>query len=70
VHAFIAPFRMSSTLSKPDATATEAQRRAVDQNAILCPAQQKRCGEPPWRGRNGRLHHRHTGRVIMRNRSA
>jgi len=49
VHAFVAPFRMSSTLIKPDATAASAHRRAADQNAILCPAQQKRCGEPRLR---------------------
>src|SRR6516162_8959793 len=61
---------MSSTLSKPDTTALSAHRRAADQNAILCAAQQKRFGAPPRRARNGRLHHRHTGRVIMRNRSA
>jgi hypothetical protein len=36
VHASVASFRMSSTLSKPDTTALSAHRRAADQNAILC----------------------------------
>jgi len=70
VHASPTPFRMSPTLRTPDATAFSAHRRAADQNAILCAAQQKRFGEPPRRGRNGRLHHRHSGKVIMRNSSA
>jgi hypothetical protein len=70
VHASVTSFRMSSTLSKPDTTALSAHRRAADQNAILCAAQQKRFGDPPRRARNGRLHHGHPGRVIMRNRSA
>ena len=61
---------MSPTLRTPGATAFSAHRRAADQNAILCAAQQKRFGEPPRRGRNGRLHHRHSGKVIMRNSSA
>jgi len=66
---FANAFRMSPTLRTPDATAFSAHRRAADQNAILCAAQQKRFGEPPRRGRNGRLHHRHTGKVIMSNSS-
>ena len=70
MHALVGSFRMSSTLSKPDTTALSAHRRTADQNAILCAAQQKRFGDPPRRARNGRLHHRHPGRVIMRNRSA
>jgi len=70
VRALVASFRMSSTLREPDTTALSAHRRAADQNAILCAAQQKRFGDPPRRARNGRLHHRHGGRVIMRNRSA
>lgn len=64
MHASVASFRMSSTLSKPDTTALSAHRRVADQNAILCAAQQKRFGDPPRRARNGRLHHRHPGRVI------
>jgi hypothetical protein len=40
---------------------------AADQNAILCAAQQKRFGEPPRRAVNVRLHHRHTGAVIIKN---
>ena len=67
MHAFVAPFRMSSTLIKPDATAASADRRAADQNAILCAAQQKRFGEPPRRAINRPLHHRHTGNVIIKN---
>ena len=66
MHALVGSFRMSSTLSKPDTTALSAHRRTADQNAILCAAQQKRFGDPPRRARNGRLHHRHPGRVIMK----
>ena len=51
MHVFVALFRMSSTLRKPDATALSAHRRAADQNAILCAAQQKRFGDPPRRAR-------------------
>jgi len=58
---------MSSTLRDPATTALSAHRRAADQNAILCAAQQKRFGEPPRRAINRRLHHRHTGNVIIRN---
>jgi len=57
---------MSSTLRDPATTALSAHRRAADQNAILCAAQQKRFGEPPRRAINRRLHHRHTGNVIIR----
>src|SRR6516225_9777990 len=57
---------MSSTLRKPDTTAFSAHRRAADQNAILCAAQQKRFGEPPRRAEHGRLHHKHTGKVIIK----
>ena len=32
----------------------------------LCAAQQKRFGEPPRRATNRRLHHRHTGKVIIK----
>ena len=67
VHALPTPFRMSSTLRNPDATALSAHRRDADQNAVLCAAQQKRFGDPPRRPENGRLHHRHTGEVIMKN---
>jgi len=67
VRASRTPFRMSSTLRKPDTTALSAHRRAADQNAVLCAAQQKRFGDPPRRPENGRLHHRHTGEVIMKN---
>ena len=67
VHASPTPFRMSSTLRNPDTTALSAHRRAADQNAILCAAQKKRFGEPPRRATHGRLHHRHTGKVIIRN---
>jgi hypothetical protein len=67
VHAPPTPFRMSSTLRKPDTTAFSAHRRAADQNAILCAAQQKRFGEPPRRAEHGRLHHKHTGKVIIKN---
>jgi hypothetical protein len=42
---------MSSTLRNPATTALSAHRRAADQNAILCAAQQKRFGEPPRRYR-------------------
>ena len=57
VRASRTPFRMSSTLRKPDTTALSAHRRAADQNAVLSPR----------RPENGRLHHRHTGEVIMKN---
>ena len=67
VHASPAPFRMSSILRKPDTTAFSAHRRAADQKAVLCAAQQKRFGEPPRRAGKARLHHGHTGEVIMRN---
>ena len=69
VHTSVTSFRMSSTLSKPDTTAFSAHRRAADQNAVLCAAQQKRFGEPPRRAGKARLHHGHTGRVIMPNSS-
>src|SRR5215467_10187628 len=67
VHTSPTPFRMSSTLSKPDTTARSAHRRAADQNAVLCAAQQKRFGEPPRRAGKARLHHGHTDEVFMRN---
>ena len=67
MHASPAPFRRSSTLSKPDTTALSAHRRAADQTAILCAAQQKRFGEPPRRAEHGRPHHKHTGKVIIKN---
>jgi hypothetical protein len=67
VHASPAPFRRSSTLSKPDTTALSAHRRAADQNAVLCAAQQKRFGEPPRRAEHGRLHHKHTDKAIIKN---
>jgi hypothetical protein len=70
VHASATPFRMSSTLRKPDATAFSAHRRAADQNAVLCAAQQKRFGEPPRRAGNARLHQGHTSELIMRNSPA
>src|SRR5262249_14784312 len=69
VHGSPTPFRMSSTLSKPDTTARSAHRRAADQNAVLCAAQQKRFGEPPRRAGKARLHHGHTDEVFMRNGS-
>ena len=64
VHASPTPFRMSSTLRKPDTTARSVHRRAADQNAVRCAAQQKRFGEPPRRARYGRLHHKHTDKPV------
>ena len=58
VHAAVAPFLRSLTVSAPAAIARSLHRRRADQNAVRCAAQQKRCWVPPCRARKGCPHHR------------
>jgi hypothetical protein len=64
VHAAGEPLLRSAIVRMPTATARSPQLRRPDQNFALHSDLQKRCGEPPRRGRNGFSHHRHVASAI------